>query len=64
MTERYCSKVGRKGQVVVAKALREKHGIREGGIVEQVSTDKGVLLVECGERCCVRERFILPNWFG
>jgi len=45
MTEKYRSKVGRKGQVVVAKQLREKHGIKEGGIVEQISTDKGVLLV-------------------
>ena len=45
MTERYRSRVGRKGQVVIAKQLREKHGIREGGLVEQVSTDKGILLV-------------------
>lgn len=45
MTERYRRKVGQKGQVVVAKPLREKHGIREGELVEQVSTDDGVLLV-------------------
>jgi len=45
MTEKYRSKVGRKGQVVVAKQLREKHRIKEGGLVEQISTDKGVLLV-------------------
>jgi len=45
MTERYRSKVGRKGQVVVAKQLRQKHGIKEGGLVEQISTDKGVLVV-------------------
>lgn len=45
MTERYRSKVGPKGQVVVAKELREKYGIKEGGIVEQISVDKGVLLV-------------------
>ena len=45
MTLRYRSKVGPKGQVVVVKALREKYGIKEGGIVEQISTDKGVLLV-------------------
>jgi len=45
MTEKYRSKVGRKGQVVVAKELREKHGINEGGLVEQISTDKGVLLI-------------------
>ena len=45
MTERYRSRVGRKGQVVIAKQLREKHGIREGSLVEQISTDKGILLV-------------------
>lgn len=45
MTEKYRSRVGRKGQVVVAKQLRDKHGIKEGGLVEQISTDKGVLLV-------------------
>jgi len=45
MTERCRSKVGQKGQVVVAKQLRKKHGIKEGGLVEQISTDKGVLLV-------------------
>jgi len=45
MTERHRSKVGQKGQVVVAKQLRRKHGIKEGGLVEQISTDKGVLLV-------------------
>lgn len=45
MTGKYRSKVGQKGQVVVVKELREKHGIKEGGIVEQISTDNGVLLV-------------------
>lgn len=45
MTEKHRSKVGAKGQVVVAKQLREKHGLKEGGLVEQFSTDKGVLLV-------------------
>jgi len=45
VTEKYRSKVGQKGQVVVAKELREKHGIKEGGLVEQVSTDTGVLLI-------------------
>jgi len=45
MTERYRSKVGPKGQVVVVKELREKYGIKEGGIVEQFSADKGVLIV-------------------
>jgi AbrB family looped-hinge helix DNA binding protein len=45
MTERHRSKVGPKGQVVVVKELREKYGIKEGGVVEQVSTERGVLLV-------------------
>jgi AbrB family looped-hinge helix DNA binding protein len=45
MTDRHCSKVGPKGQVVVVKELREKYGIKEGGVVEQVSTERGVLLV-------------------
>jgi AbrB family looped-hinge helix DNA binding protein len=45
MTEKYRSRVGQKGQVVIAKELREKHGIKEGSTVEQISTDKGVLLV-------------------
>jgi bifunctional DNA-binding transcriptional regulator/antitoxin component of YhaV-PrlF toxin-antitoxin module len=29
----------------VVKELREKYGIKEGGVVEQVSTERGVLLV-------------------
>lgn len=41
----YRSRVGRKGQVVVAKELRVRHGIRAGGLVEQVSTERGVLLI-------------------
>lgn len=45
MTEKYRTKVGPKGQVVVVKELREKYGISEGGIVEQIPTDRGVLLV-------------------
>lgn len=45
MTEKYRTKVGSKGQVVVAKELREKYGIKEGGLVEQISTEKGVLLI-------------------
>jgi len=45
MTEKHRSRVGRKGQVVVAKEFREKHGIKEGGMVEQISTEKGVLLI-------------------
>ena len=45
MTGKYRSKVGPKGQVVVVKELREKYGIKEGGLVEQISTEKGVLLI-------------------
>ena len=39
------SRVGPKGQVVIAKELRQRHGIKVGGLIEQVSTEKGVLLV-------------------
>jgi len=45
MTKRNQTKVGPKGQVVVVKELREKHDIKAGGLVEQISTDRGVLLV-------------------
>lgn len=46
MTEqRHRSRVGPKGQVVIAKELRRRHGIKEGGMVEQVSTEQGVLVV-------------------
>ena len=55
MTEKYRSRVGRKGQVVVAKQLREKHGIREGSLVEQISTDKGVLLVPVSAEALLKE---------
>lgn len=44
MTNRH-SRIGSKGQVVILKELREKHGLKEGELVEQISTDKGVLLV-------------------
>ena len=44
MTE-YRSKTGPKGQVVIMKDLREKHGLKEGGLVEQISTERSVLLV-------------------
>ena len=45
MTDEHRTRVGQKGQVVIVKKLREKHGIKEGGLVEQISTDKGVLLI-------------------
>jgi len=44
MTE-YRSKTSPKGQVVIMKDLREKHGLKEGGLVEQISTERSVLLV-------------------
>lgn len=45
MTERHRSRVGPKGQVVILKDLRERFGIKEGNLVEQVPTSKGLLLV-------------------
>ena len=55
MTKQYRSKVGAKGQVVVAKALRKKHGIKEGGLVEQISTKEGVLLIPVSADDLLRE---------
>ena len=46
MTEkRHRGRVGPKGQVVIAKELRQRHGIVEGGLVEEISTERGVLVV-------------------
>jgi len=42
---KYRSKIGPKGQVVILKDIREKLGLKEGNLVEQISTDKGVLIV-------------------
>jgi len=64
LTERHCSKVGQKGQVVVAKELREKHGLKEGGIVEQFSTDKGVLLVPVSVDCLLDELDVVAEMVG
>lgn len=55
MTKIHRSKVGPKGQVVVAKELREKYGIKEGKLVEQISTNKGVLLVPLSTDNLLRE---------
>lgn len=55
MTQLHRSKVGPKGQVVVAKELREKHGIKEGKLVEQISTDRGVLLIPISTGDLLRE---------
>ncbi|OFX15151.1 hypothetical protein A3K71_02880 [archaeon RBG_16_50_20] len=45
MTRTHRSRVGPKGQVVILKELRDKYGIREGRLVEQVPTSRGLLLV-------------------
>ena len=37
--------MGPKGQVVILKDLRERFGIKEGKLVEQVPTSRGLLLV-------------------
>lgn len=37
--------VGPKGQVVIAKSLRVKYGIKEGSIVEEIAEERGVLIV-------------------
>jgi bifunctional DNA-binding transcriptional regulator/antitoxin component of YhaV-PrlF toxin-antitoxin module len=42
-------------QVVVAKELREKHGIREGSLAEQVSTNKRVLLIPVSPNDLLKE---------
>ncbi|MEM2882672.1 MAG: AbrB/MazE/SpoVT family DNA-binding domain-containing protein [Candidatus Bathyarchaeia archaeon] len=45
MTRRRRYRVGPKGQVVIEKGLRERYGIKEGGLVEQIPTEGGILLV-------------------
>jgi AbrB family looped-hinge helix DNA binding protein len=45
MTGRHRSRVGPKGQVVILKDFRERFGIKEGKLVEQVPTSKGLLLI-------------------
>lgn len=64
MTEKYRTKVGQKGQVVVVKELREKHGIKEGGLVEQVSTDKGVLLIPISVDDLLKELDVVAEEIG
>ena len=51
----YRSKIGPKGQVVILKELREKHGLMAGGLVEQISTENGVLLVPVSADDLLRE---------
>jgi len=55
MTKKHQTRVGPKGQVVIAKELREKHGIKGGGLVEQISTERGVLLVPVSVESLLRE---------
>ena len=64
MTEKYRTKVGQKGQVVVVKELREKHGIKEGGLVEQISTDKGVLLIPISADDLLKELDVVAEEIG
>jgi len=64
MTERYRSKVGPKGQVVVVKKLREKHGIKEGGLVAQISTERGVLLIPVSVDDLLKELDALAEEIG
>jgi len=52
---RYRSKIGSKGQVVILKEIREKLGLKEGNLVEQIPTDKGVLIVPVSADDLLRE---------
>lgn len=51
--ESYTSKVGAKGQVVIYKELRDRHGIKPGVVVEQVETREGIL---------IRRARLLEDW--
>jgi len=64
MKRKHQSRVGPKGQVVIAKELREKHGISEGGLVEQVSTESGVLLVPVSVGSLLRELDVVAEKIG
>jgi AbrB family looped-hinge helix DNA binding protein len=55
MTGRHRSRVGPKGQVVILKDLRERFGIKEGKLVEQVPTSKGLLLVPVAAEQLLKE---------
>lgn len=55
MTKKHQTRVGPKGQVVIMKELREKHEIKEGGLVEQISTERGVLIVPVSVDNLLRE---------
>jgi AbrB family looped-hinge helix DNA binding protein len=55
MTGRHRSRVGPKGQVVILKDFRERFGIKEGKLVEQVPTSKGLLLVPVAAEQLLKE---------
>lgn len=55
MTKAHRSRVGPKGQVVILKELREKYGIREGRLLEQVPTSRGLLLVPVSGEHLIKE---------
>jgi AbrB family looped-hinge helix DNA binding protein len=42
--------VGRKGQVTLAKKLREQYSIEAGSLVEEVGTDEGILIRPVGQQ--------------
>ncbi len=58
------SRVGRKGQVVIAKEWRRKYGIKEGTIVEQIPEKKGVLLVPVDPKSLMRDLAKLGDEIG
>jgi len=55
MTELFRTRVGSKGQVVIAKELREKYGIKPGAIVQQLPADRGVLLAPVSSEALLKE---------
>ena len=44
MTSGVVSRIGVKGQIVLRKKLREKAGLREGALVEEVAYSGGILI--------------------
>lgn len=64
MTLTHRSKVGAKGQVVISKQLREKYGIKEGGIVEQIPTSRGLLLAPVSGEALLEELEALAKEIG
>lgn len=44
MTDRYERTVGKRGQVTIPKAIRERHGLSDGAEVTITTTDGGILI--------------------